>query len=131
MTQGLGPWPVTSTMLPGLKSGMMAASPRSLSGRPPSTNRGSSWKIFQHYSHKGGIMTRLERITWLTGGLIVGAIIVGLWQPGRATAQATQGGVWQLGTSAAFAPAAWRLNTMTGEISYCVAQQSRCIPMGQ
>jgi hypothetical protein len=77
----------------------------------------------------GDFMTNLERFAWVISGFIVGAIIVGLWQPDRATAQ-TATGVWQFGASPVGA-GAWRLNTLTGEMDFCFFAQGRCVQMGR
>jgi len=64
-------------------------------------------------------MTTNERVTWLVSGIVVGAIIIGLWQPNHATAQSAQSGAWQLGVSASTNTTVWRLNTLTGALEAC------------
>ena len=62
--------------------------------------------------------------------LAIGALMMGYTTFSAVGQSRQQPGFWDIcRTSAAFAPAAWKINTQTGEAYYCVAQQQKCLRM--
>jgi hypothetical protein len=61
--------------------------------------------------------------------LVAIALVMMSYGTFSAVGQSRGFGSWQIQTSAAFAPAAWKINTETGTAYDCVAQQQVCLQM--
>ena len=76
-------------------------------------------------------MTKKIAAVWFLVGVAVGAVAIGAYGAGAQSGAPM--GTWQVVTAnTGSVPAAWRINTTTGELAVCFAGTIRtCIPMAK